>query len=48
MNDFFNDYMGRLVENPDLGQGQRAADPDMSVFNVMGKLQIFEFEIIFS
>ena len=45
MNDFFDDYMGRIVENPDLGQGQRAADPDMSVFNVMGKFSIFDFYI---
>ena len=40
LNDFFDDYMGRIVENPDLGQGQRAADPDMSVFNVMGEFDI--------
>ena len=37
LSDFFDDYMGRIVENPDLGQGLRAADPDVSVFNFIGE-----------
>ena len=41
LSDFFDDYMGRIVDNPDLGQGVRAADPDVSMFNFIGKADNF-------
>ena len=40
LTDYFDEYIGRIHENPELGNGQRAADPDMSIFNLIGSLKI--------
>ena len=36
LNDFFDDYMRRLVEDPELGDGKRAADPEQSILDKIG------------
>ena len=38
LTDFFDDYMRRLVEDPELGDGKRAADPEPSILDITGKI----------
>merc|ERR1711892_1538251 len=47
LSDFFDDYMGRIVDNPDLGQGLRAADPDVSMFNFIADDEDLELSVVF-
>ena len=36
LTDFFDDYMGRLVQDPQLGEGKRAADPEITILDNIG------------
>ena len=42
LTDFFDDYMRRLVQDPELGDGKRAADPEESILDKIGETLFIE------
>jgi len=46
LEDFFEQYLARLRDEPELGEGKQEQDPEMTLFHDLGKLSQTVFDLI--